>query len=141
MHNIDLSHLRSRLLRWGVAPRHVRRTVVELEDHFDDLVEQGMDSGLDRLAALESARTALGDLDDIANAVRAQPELRSWAFRYPRIAAFVYPLTCVALLPAAPVFVGFAHADLIVRWIVCLLLSALITTGMFLFLQIAITLG
>ena len=141
MHDIDLSQLRSRLLRWGVAPRHVRRTVNELEDHFEDLVEQELDNGLDRLAARESALTALGSVEDIADAVRAQPELRSWAFRYPRIAAVVYPLTYLAVLPAAPVFAGYAHATLIARWIACLFLSAIITAGMFLFLQLAITLG
>jgi len=141
MHDIDLSRLQKRLLRWGVAPRHVRRTVTELEDHFDDLVEQGLSDGEDRLRARDRALVALGDLDDIANAVRAQPELRSWAYRFPRIAAIVYPLTCLALLPAAPVFIGYAHATFIARWIACLLLSALVTAGMFLFLQLAITLS
>lgn len=141
MHEIDLSQLRARLLRLGMAPRHVRRTVIELEDHFDDLVEQGMDNGLDRLAARKYAQSALGSLDDIADAVRAQPELRSWAFRFPRLASIVYPLTCLALLPAAPLFIGYAHANLIARWLACLFLSALITAGMFLFLQLAITLG
>ena len=141
MHDIDLSGLRSNLLRYGVAPRHVRRTITELEDHFDDLVEQGLCDGEDRLQARSNAQAALGSLDDIAEAVRAQPELRSWAFRHPRLAAVVYPLTCLALLPAAPVFIGYAHATLIARWIACLLLSGLVTAGMFLFLQLAITLS
>ncbi|NIL93743.1 MAG: hypothetical protein GTO71_04740 [Woeseiaceae bacterium] len=141
MHDIDLSRLRSRLLRWGVAPRHVRRTVAELKDHFDDLVEQGLSDGADRLTACEDARAMLGNLDDIANAVRAQPELRSWAFRYPRVAAVIYPLTFLAMLPAAPVFIGYAHAGYIARWLACLLLSGLVTASMFLVLQLAITLS
>lgn len=141
MPDIDLSQLRTRLLQWGVAPAHVRRTVGELEDHFEDLVKQGLDSGLDPLEARDCARSSLGSIDDIVNAVRAQPELRSWAYRHPRIAAVVYPLTCLALLPAAPVFVGFAHATAIARWIACLLLGGLVTASMLLFLQLAITLG
>ena len=141
MHDIDLSQLQSRLLRSGVAPRHVQRTVTELQDHFDDLVEQGLAGGADRLAARAAARELLGSFDDIADAVRARPELRSWAFRHPRMAAVVYPLTCLAVLPAAPVFIGYAHASLIARWLACLLLSGLVTAGMFLTLQLLITLS
>ena len=141
MHDIDLTRLQTRLLRWGVAPRHVRRTVAELQDHFDDLVEQGLSDGADRLTARADAHAMLGNLDDIAEAVRAQPELRSWAFRHPRMAAVIYPLTFIALLPAAPVFIGYAHAGYIARWIACLLLGGLVTAGMFLFLQLAIMLS
>ena len=43
----ELSRLRARLLRSGVAPRHVKRTVAELDAHFDDLVD-GLQFGLDR---------------------------------------------------------------------------------------------
>lgn len=53
----------------------------------------------------------------------------------------LYPLTFVVLLPAAPVLIGFAHANLVVRWMACLFLSALVTAGLFLFLQLAITLS
>lgn len=141
MHSIDLTELRSRLLRSGLAPRQVRRTILELEDHYDDLVEEGLDQGLDRLAARDKARAALGDSTAIVDEVRSRPELQSWAFRYPRLAAVVYPLTYLALLPAAPVFIGYAHAALIARWIACLLVSGLVTAGMFLFLQLAITLS
>ena len=42
MHELDLSRLQSELLRSGVAPRHVRRTVDELNDHYEDLVEQAL---------------------------------------------------------------------------------------------------
>jgi hypothetical protein len=38
MHNSRFDGIRERLLRGGVAPRHVRRTLQELEDHFTDLV-------------------------------------------------------------------------------------------------------
>lgn len=141
MHEIDLSGLQSRLLRSGVAPRHVRRIITELGEHFDDLVEHGLGEGLESRAARAAARNALGDLDDVARAVCAQPDLRSWAYRYPGLARIVYPLTCLALLPAAPVFIGYAHASVIARWTACLLLGGLVTAGMFLILQLAITLS
>jgi uncharacterized membrane protein len=139
MPETELSRLQGSLLRSGVAPRHVRRIVTELRDHFDDLVAEGIGDGLDADVAHANALQALGDPDDIARAVRAQPGLRSWAFRFPRLAAVVYPLTFFALLPVAPVFIGFAHATSIARWTACLLLGGLVTATMFLVLQLAIT--
>lgn len=140
MHELDLSRLQEELLRSGVAPRHVRRTVDELNDHYEDLVEQALSEGLDNRSAHSGALARLGEVEDIAQAVRAQPELRSWAFRFPRVAAIVYPLTFVVLLPAAPVFIGAAHANYLARWSVCLFLSGVVTAAMFLMLQMAITL-
>lgn len=139
MHELDRKRLRRHLIAAGIAPRHVRRTVDELQDHYDDVVEQELAEGADRLMACRTALERIGPIDDIVTAVRARPELQSWAFRFPRLAAMVYPLTFVALLPAAPVFIGFANAGLVVRWMTCLLLSALVTAGLFLFLQLAIT--
>jgi len=37
MHEPDFHSLRERLLRGGVAPKHVRRTIAELRDHHADL--------------------------------------------------------------------------------------------------------
>lgn len=137
---LDLSRLRKELIRSGIAPRHVRRTLDELSDHYEDLVEQGLSDGATRLEAHAHASDILGDIHDIGDAVRARPELRSWAYRFPRVAALVYPLTFLVLLPAAPVFLGYAHANYVARWVVCLFLSAFVTAVMFLFLQLAITL-
>ena len=36
----SFDHLSERLLRAGIAPRHVRRYARELSDHFDDLVRE-----------------------------------------------------------------------------------------------------
>jgi hypothetical protein len=140
MHELDSKRLRQLLIGAGIAPRHVRRTVEELQDHFEDIVEQELEEGADRLTAGRKAHAALGSVDDIVTAVRAHPELRSWAYRFPRIAALVYPLSFVALLPAAPVFIGYANANSVMRWAACLFLSALVTAGLFLFLQLVITL-
>lgn len=140
MHKLARNRLRRELIAAGIAPRHVRRTIAELQDHYDDVVDQELAAGADRLTACRHARERLGRVDDIVAAVRARPELRSWAFRFPRLAAFVYPLTFVALLPAAPVLIGYANAGLIVRWVACLFLGALVTAGLLLFLQLAITL-
>jgi hypothetical protein len=137
---LDLNGLQKELLRCGIAPRHVRRTVSELSDHYDDLVEEALHDGASRIEAHAYANQVIGEIADIGAAVRARPELRSWAFRFPRVAAVVYPLTFLALLPAAPVFLGFAYGNYVARWIACLAVSALVTATMFLVLQLAITL-
>ena len=58
--------LRERLLHAGIAPRHVRRYVGELRDHFDDLVREETANGASRNAAETKARTRLGSDDDLA---------------------------------------------------------------------------
>ncbi|MEJ2128570.1 MAG: hypothetical protein P8X81_06955 [Woeseiaceae bacterium] len=137
---LDLDGLRKELIRCGIAPRHVRRTVSELSDHYDDLVEEALHDGASRIEAHAHASRKIGEIADIGAAVRARPELRSWAYRFPRVAAVVYPLTFVALLPAAPVFLGYAYGGYVIRWVACLMLSAIVTATMFLVLQLAITL-
>ncbi len=139
MYELNRQRLRQDLIGAGIAPRHERRTIDELQDHYDDVVEQELEEGADRLSACKTALARLGPVEDIVGAIRARPELQSWAFRFPRLAACVYPLTFIALLPAAPVFIGYANANLVVRWTACLFMSALVTAGLFLFLQLAIT--
>ncbi len=75
--------LAERLLRAGVAPRHVRRTIGELRDHFDDLVHEGIAGGLPGPAAEDAARTRIGSDDTLAAEILARPELRSIAARHP----------------------------------------------------------
>jgi hypothetical protein len=53
----------------------------------------------------------------------------------------VYPLTCLALLPAMPVLAGVAHASLLARWTTCVLLGGFVTAAIFLVLQLSIALS
>jgi hypothetical protein len=48
--------LREALLRMGVAPRHARRTVLELDSHFRQLVQEGLQRGASEEAARIAAR-------------------------------------------------------------------------------------
>lgn len=50
--------LRESLLKAGVAPRHVRRYLRELDQHFEDLAEQQRQSGYDEEDAASRARAA-----------------------------------------------------------------------------------
>lgn len=133
-----LDMLRKQLLESGVAPRHVARLVSELSDHFDDLETEAIREGLSSERAAETARERIGDANLIAQQVLSDPELRCWFHRYPRLARILLPLVYVLLLPAAPLYAGFAHAPAIGRWFVCLMLSSLVTASLFLAMQISI---
>ncbi|HXS06759.1 MAG TPA: hypothetical protein VN723_08225 [Rhizomicrobium sp.] len=87
--------LSERLLTAGIAPRHVRRYVRELSDHFDDLVREESAAGAGRTLAETRALSRLGNDDDLADAMLSRPELRSFMSRFPWA---VFGLGPIALL-------------------------------------------
>jgi hypothetical protein len=97
--------LRERLLRAGVAPRHVRRYVAELRDHFDDLVREEMDGGATRDAATLAARARIGSDDKLSDVMLARPGVRSMTARYPWAAFGVGPLLMLAFVVASALFI------------------------------------
>ena len=133
--------LQRRLLQSGVAPRHVRRLLVELDDHFDDLRQAAIEEGCDPFAAHDRALQGIGDQQQLAKQITGMSELRTWVYRFPRVARIYYPFAYVLLLPAAPVFAGLAHASILVRWGAALFLSASVTGAMLLIMQLSIALG
>ena len=140
MHRPDFDALRAGLLRAGVAPRNVRRAMLELGEHYDDLVDEALAAGMDPSDAEHQARRALGDLECIAAEIAARPELRGWAWQHPRLALIVYPVACIAVLPALPLIAGVANAPALARWIGCAFLGGLVTATMLLVMQLVITL-
>ena len=141
MRDPDFNALAGRLLKCGIAPRHAHRTVNELRDHYDDLVDAAVDDGANSKVARSQASRQLGALDDFVEEMAARRELKTWVFRYPRLAIAVYPLACLAVLPAVPVFAGIAHKAAIIRWGASLLGAGLITALMLLVLQLSILFG
>ncbi|KXF77731.1 hypothetical protein ATN84_10400 [Paramesorhizobium deserti] len=75
--------LRERLLRAGVAPHHVRRYILELSQHFEDLRTDLEQEGYARPKAEAVALNRIGRIDDLAQAMIDQPRLRSWNVRAP----------------------------------------------------------
>ena len=140
MPELNLTKLQNDLLRAGVSPRHVRRTVNELSDHYEDLVDNALADGAAAGDAQRRAQDEIGDMREVALAMRANPDFRSWAFRYPYLALLVYPLTCIVLLPAVPVMAGVAHAGFLARWAACIIISGFVTASIFLMLQLSILL-
>ena len=93
--------LRERLLRAGAAPRHVRRYIVELGDHFDDLVAEEIKGGATEDAARQAARARIGSDDELSAVMLARPGIRSVIARFPWVAFGFGPILILALVVAA----------------------------------------
>lgn len=78
-----LRELRERLLRAGVAPRHVSRYLTELREHWADLTAEEVRAGRNRTEAEALSLARLGRVDDLARSMIERPELRSWTARIP----------------------------------------------------------
>jgi len=141
MREPDFNDLAARLVHSGIAPRHAHRTVQEIRDHYDDLVDAAVAEGATSQAARRQAAHELGRIEDLVSEMSARRELKTWAFRYPRAAMVVYPLACLAVLPAAPVNAGIANAPLLARWGASLLAAGLFTGALLLVLQLSILFG
>lgn len=96
--------LSERLLYDGIAPRHVRRYVRELSDHFDDLVREEIAGGAARPLAETAALSRLGNDDDLAEAMLSRPELRSLTARYPWAVFGLGPIMMLTLGVLAALF-------------------------------------
>jgi hypothetical protein len=94
--------LREALLRMGVAPRHARRVVVELDGHFRQLVEEGLQRGDGEEAARIAARELLGTDEVLISRYAGMPELRAWSSRWSAVWFTLVPLiSFIALFVAA----------------------------------------
>jgi hypothetical protein len=92
MRSAHFSPLREQLLRAGVAPKHVRRTVAELEAHRQDIIAELRARGVPAAQAEIDARARLGSDETLAASVLARPELRSWARKRPWVAFTIMPV-------------------------------------------------
>ncbi|HEV2215403.1 MAG TPA: hypothetical protein VGR64_08950 [Terracidiphilus sp.] len=90
--------LRERLLRAGIAPRHVRRYITELSEHLADLTAGEMRAGRNRKEAEAAALARLGAVEDLAEAMLRQPGLHAWSVRAPWAVCALVPLGMLALV-------------------------------------------
>ena len=141
MRDPDFTAFRQDLHERGIAPRYAARISDELRDHYGDLVADQVGEGVPRKDAHKRAAAALGCLDLIADDMDARRELKTWVYRYPRTAIAVYPLACLAALPATPVIVGIAHAPALARWGLSLVAAGAFTASLLLLLQLSILFG
>jgi hypothetical protein len=97
------------LLKGGVAPRHVRRYIGELDDHFAQLTAQLQRGGCDVEEARLQARTRLGDDAQLVSAMLELPGIRAWSARAPWL--------IFSALPPAMTFAMFVIPFFLVRLI------------------------
>jgi len=90
------NELRERLLRAGVAPRHVRRYLDELADHLSDLRAEEERAGRSRDDAEAAALSRLGGMDALSKAMTERRQLQSWCARAPWAAFGLAPLFLLA---------------------------------------------
>jgi len=103
-----LDELRERLLREGVKPTAAGRYVAELADHLDDLSEH---------VPRDVALRLLGSPEVLAEAMLAQPGVRSWTARAPWATLMLGPMLaltvgCVLSAAALVLVVRIFAADL-----------------------------
>lgn len=127
--------LQRALLRSGIAPRCVRRIVVEVGEHYEDARQEALGHGLTTDEASAEARARLGSEASIVSAARTRPELLCWAHRWPRTARWLHGCALVVLMPAVPVVYCVYRGPAIVRWGVSASLASLLTGTLLLLLQ------
>jgi hypothetical protein len=112
----EFEALRLELLRGGVSPIYVERTIIELGEHYEDLERDALGAGMSREDAARAARTALGSEQALVRAVLARPELLSWSRRWPTLALCVRSAAAVGILPALPILYCVDRGQYIARW-------------------------
>ena len=108
--------LKLELLRGGVAPNYVERTILELCEHCEDLENDALATGLEKEQAARLALAQLGSEESIAAAVLAQRELLVWARRWPRTALCLRSAATIVALPGLPVVYCIDRSAEIARW-------------------------
>jgi hypothetical protein len=106
------AELREALLRAGVAARHVRRAVLEIESHFQQLVDAERGRGSTDAEAPIEAHRRLGTNQVLIQRYAARPELRAWSHRWPAIWFVLLPLITYLAIAGATLLsiVGIARA-------------------------------
>jgi len=99
----EFSYLAEKLLRGGIAPRQVKRTVAELQDHYMDLYEEAIVHGISEERAAQDALSSLGKEQDLIKEILSQKKLLSWASRYPWTTYGFGPIFLAIVIATAPI--------------------------------------
>jgi hypothetical protein len=129
MRDQRLESLRLELLRSGVTPLYVERTIEELEDHYVDLESAAIACGLSPEEAARSARDALGNERVLVSAILAHPELLTFSTRWPRVAHCLHSAATLGTLPGLPLLYCIEHRPELARWGVSLGIATTLMGG------------
>jgi hypothetical protein len=104
------NELRDELLRVGVAARNVRRAVLEIQSHFQQLIDEECGRGVSDHDARIEAHRRLGTNQVLVLRYAARPELRAWSRRWPSIWFLLLPLITYLAVSAATLMAVLAVA-------------------------------
>ena len=141
MHKADLRRLQRTLIRGGVAPVFISRTLAELRDHCQDLEADALRAGCSVEEARSEARNRLGEHSVIAAEILRRPELKVWAFRWPWGPLVLRRFVVFVAISTVPAMAIVGRGSLIARWCISTGLAALLTGGLFLLMQRMISAG
>jgi hypothetical protein len=110
-----INDVREQLLRGGVAAKYVSRAILELDSHYEELVERATSGGLKPEAAESAASDRIGETDLLIANFLARPELKSMTRRHPVLAHGLGPLAIMCLSCALAIAVSFAAGGLLAR--------------------------
>lgn len=133
MQRLEILELEQRLVRRGTARRIARRTVEELYDHFEDLVDYHRRAGRSEQVAERLAAADLGESDMLAAVYREQQSLKGFLARQEWLLSGFQPMLAVG----QSVDVKLAGAAS--RWVAGLVIASLVTASMMLMLQVSIS--
>lgn len=105
----ELEKARQDMLKGGISPKYVGRTVRELLDHHADLRQSGISDGLSEQEAETRAGEKIGNMQEIVNEALAKKELKSVISLYPKTAFLLTPVLgyLLTLVASGLVVVGF----------------------------------
>jgi hypothetical protein len=129
MRDAQFESLRLELLRSGVTPAYVERTILELGEHYTDLESAALEAGLGADEAARVAVAALGNERAIAAAVLARPELLTFSTRHPRVAHYLHSAAAIGTLPGLPLLFCIEHRPELARWGVAVSVAATLMGG------------
>jgi hypothetical protein len=116
MRDGQFESLRLELLRSGVSPVYIERTIVELTEHYCDLEGEALAAGFDADEAARVAHDAIGNERAIAAAILAHPELLTFSTRHPRVAQCLQSAVTIGTLPGLPLMFCIEHRPELARW-------------------------
>jgi hypothetical protein len=109
MSGLNWQQLRLLLIKGGVAPKFVKRSIDELKMHHEDLKNQALKDGLSENEANLIANNIMGDAQTIVDEVLSRPELKSLVWRYPGLTFSLGPIMTglIILVISALVIAGW----------------------------------
>ena len=129
MRDAQFESLRLELLRSGVTPVYVERTIVELAEHYCDLESAALAAGLSADEAARIAHDTLGNERAIAAAILTHPELLTFSTRHPRVAQCLQSAVAIGTLPGVPLLFCIEHRPELARWGAAVGLAATLMGG------------